>query len=58
MDIFWGPLLNWIIFMCYFFKLSALAMTVFCDEIYTNTHLKRHLNMIWKVHYRIFIRLH
>ena len=28
---------------------------MFCDEIYTNTHLKRHLNMIWKVHYRIIL---
>ena len=24
-DIFWGSLLNWIIFMGYFFKLSATA---------------------------------
>ena len=28
---------------------------MFCDEIYTKIHLKRHLNMIWKVHYRIFL---
>ena len=26
---------------------------MFCDEIYTYSHLKRHLNMIWKIHYRI-----
>ena len=31
-----------------------MILYVFCDEIYTNTHLKCHLNRILKVPFRIF----
>ena len=38
-----------------FLQIKCSGLHVFCDEIYTITHLKRHLNMILKVHYRIFL---